>query len=110
MEARVTQSELKAVLAVVKERYGKWTYDIPLGEGVWTRGQAATTNTRLRRVLQVAADQAGKPLADCRVLDLGCLEGLCSLEFARQGARVVGVEIREANLIKARLAQEALGL
>ena len=50
------------------------------------------------------------PDGGLRILDLACLEGLFSLELAMQGARVVGVEIREGNLTKARFAAEALGV
>jgi SAM-dependent methyltransferase len=53
---------------------------------------------------------AGKPLAELRVLDLGCLEGQFALEFALHGSQVVAVEGREVNLRKSRFAAEALGV
>ena len=43
-------------------------------------------------------------------LDLACLEGQYAIECARQGATVVGLEAREANLVKARFAKEVLQL
>jgi len=81
---------------------------IDLGQGRSTRPPAA--DWRLRRIVQVAADLLGKPLSQARVLDLACLEGHYGIEFAMHGATVVGIEVREANIIKARYAQQQLGL
>jgi SAM-dependent methyltransferase len=92
------------------EQYGEWTYDIPLTHDIWTRGNEGSPHTRLKRVLQIARDLAGKPLHSCRVLDLGCLEGQFAIEFARTGAEVIGVEAREANIQKARFARQVLQL
>lgn len=35
-----------------------------------------------------------------RILDLACLEGHYAIEFAMQGATVVGIEGRESNVQK----------
>jgi SAM-dependent methyltransferase len=40
--------------------------------------------------------------APCRVLELGCLEGGQTIELARRGFQVVGVEAREENVRRAR--------
>jgi SAM-dependent methyltransferase len=64
----------------------------------------------LKRIVQIVADTAGKPIDEMRVLDLGCLEGLYAVEFALRGAEVVGIEGRETNLVKANFAKETLGL
>ncbi len=89
--------------------HGEWTaMAIDLGQGRSTRPPAA--DWRLRRIVQVAADLLGKPLSQARVLDLACLEGHYGIELAMHGATVVGIEIREANIIKARYAQQQLGL
>src|SRR6202035_734455 len=37
------------------------------------------------------------PRAGLRLVDLGCLEGGYSVEFARMGFNVLGLEIRESN-------------
>lgn len=58
----------------------------------------------------IAMDHSRKPLEELRVLDLACLEGPYAIEFARQGARVLGIEGREANIEKARFVKRALGL
>jgi hypothetical protein len=44
------------------------------------------------------------------VLDLGALEGQYAVEFAMHGAEAVAIEGREANIQKARVAHEVLGL
>lgn len=104
-------SRVEAQKRAVVERYGGWTgHDVQLAEGVWTRDSVPQDAPRLRRVLQLAADLAARPLAELRVLDLGCLEGQYAIEFALHGAEVVAIEGREANLAKARLAKQVLGL
>jgi hypothetical protein len=89
--------------------HGEWTaMAIDLKEGRSTRTPAP--DWRLRRIVQVAADLLGKPLSSARVLDLACLEGHYGIEFALHGADVLGIEVRESNIIKARYAQQELGL
>jgi SAM-dependent methyltransferase len=97
--------ELERIVA----EHGAWTaMPIHLGNNRYTREPAP--DWRLRRIVQVVGDVLGKPLSAIRVLDLACLEGQYGIEFAMHGAEVVGMEIREANLIKARYAQQELGL
>jgi SAM-dependent methyltransferase len=47
-------------------------------------------------------DHLHKPIEQCRVLDLACLEGDFGAEFACRGAEVLGIEGRESNIAKAR--------
>lgn len=94
----------------VVRTYGEWTaMSIHLGNGQYTP-MPIRTDKRLTRFLQIAADLAGKPLSEMRVLDLGCLEGHYAIEFGLHGATAVGVEVREANIAKARFVQRHLGL
>jgi len=104
------KNELTGQMNKLKEEYGDWAYDIPLPFDVWTRGNLKIPHTRLKRILQIVTDLAGKPLSECRVLDLGSLDGLFSIEFAQHGAETVGVEIREANIKKANFCKEVLNL
>ena len=94
------------------EKFGAWSaHNIHLGGGVYTIGDGIVGDEiKLRRIVQAVADLSHKPLAALRILDLACLEGLYAVEFARHGAEVVGIEIRETNIEKARFAKESLGL
>lgn len=104
--------ELRRRHAEIVRQHGPWTaHTIHLGDGFYTLDQPPAGNAaRLRRFTQIAADLAGKPLDQLRVLDLAALEGQYGIEFALHGADVVAVEIREAHIEKARFAAEALGL
>ncbi|HSU56390.1 MAG TPA: class I SAM-dependent methyltransferase [Candidatus Dormibacteraeota bacterium] len=104
------KTAIEGRLEQLKNEFGEWTYDIPLGDGIWTRGNLNIPHTRLKRLVQIVNDICSKPISECRVLDLGCLDGLFSIEFASQGAETVGVEIREANVKKAEFCREVLGL
>ena len=96
-------------LQQVVEKHGPWTaMAIKLPDGTYTRRPAA--DNRLRRILQVAADLVRKPLAQCRVLDLACLEGHYAIEFALHGCEVVGIEGREASVAKCDFVKNELVL
>jgi SAM-dependent methyltransferase len=62
--------------------------------------------TAALRTLDVVA-RRGERL---RIVDLGCLEGGFSIEFARCGHDVVGIDARQVNIDRARAATEDLGL
>jgi predicted RNA methylase len=96
-------------MATIVRKHGPWSaMSIRLSDTEHTRAPAV--DYRLKRLLQTAEDTVGKPLSECRVLDLACLEGHYGLEFALHGAEVVAIEIREANLAKAAYAAERLKL
>jgi SAM-dependent methyltransferase len=94
----------------IRKDHGDWTaMSIHLGDNRYTLSPPGA-DWRLRRFVQLVADLLGKPLSQARVLDLACLEGHYGIEFALHGAEVMAIEIREANIEKARFAQRELGL
>lgn len=104
------KKELLEQIENLKREYGAWTYDIPLPFDVWTRGNINIPHTRLKRTVQIVSDLVGKPLSECRILDLGCLDGIFSIEFALHGAETIGIEVREDNIKKAIFCKEVLNL
>ena len=94
------------------EKHGAWAAsNIRLGENSFTiSNKLAGDEIKLRRILQIVADNAGKPLKDLRILDLACQEGWYAIELARHGAKAVGIEIREPTLERARFVKEVLNL
>ncbi len=94
------------------DRYGPWTaHNICLGGDIYTiDDRLVGDEIKLRRIVSIVADISRKAFADLRVLDLACLEGLYAIEFARHGAEVAAIEIREANIEKVRFAKDVLSL
>ena len=93
-------------------KFGPWTAsNIHLDGSLYTIGEKIHGDEiKLRRVLQIVADTTRRPLDRLRLLDLACHEGIYAIEFARHGARVLGIEGREAHIKKATFVKEALSL
>jgi methyltransferase family protein len=106
----LTKEFIEKGIRDINQQFGEWSSDIPLPHDIWTKGNQKTPHTRLKRVIQIAQDLCPKPLSQCRVMDLGCLDGMFSIEFALHGAETVGVEIRESNIRKGIFCKEALEL
>lgn len=108
IDKRLASMATERIQQIIKE-HGPWTaMAIKLPDGTYTRVPAP--DHRLRRILQVATDLTRKPLSQCRILDLACLEGHYGLEFALHGAEVVGIEGREASLAKCDFVKREHGL
>jgi hypothetical protein len=101
-------AERKAQLVA---RSGEWVaHNIVLPSGYTISPGVAGDHYRLRRILQLIADCQGRSFPELRVVDFGCHEGLYSIELARQGATVVGIEGRQVHLDKAEFVKSELGL
>jgi hypothetical protein len=96
----------------IVEQFGPWhASNIHLGDRLYTIGEHIQGDEiKVRRVLQVVADTATKPIKALRLVDLGCHEGIWAIEFARHGASALGIEGRMAHIEKARFVKDALGL
>lgn len=53
---------------------------------------------KVRRVMQLLRDLAGRPLDRLRILDLGCGEGVYAIEAALAGAQVVAIDARTERM------------
>lgn len=106
----LSKESIQKQMEELKSEYGNWSFNIPLPFALWTNDELQLPHTRLKRIVQIVSDLSYKPLSECRILDLGCLDGMFSIEFAQQGAETIGVEIREANIKKAIFCKEVLGL
>src|SRR5665647_901511 len=105
-----SKEQIQQGIDELKQKYGEWNSDIPLPFGIWTDGNQGIPHTRLKKIVQIVKDICPKPISNCRILDLGCNDGMFSIEFALNGAKTVGVEIREANIKKAIFCKDVLGL
>jgi SAM-dependent methyltransferase len=108
MNLELLESQKRRVI----EKFGPWiANNIHIAGDFYTMGKKVEGDEiKLRRVLQIVLDTTKQPLDNLRILDLACLEGLYAIEFARHGARVVGIEGREAHIAKARFVKDILSL
>ena len=108
----MTSQEIAARIAEL----GPWFYPFDFGQGLRTESAipAEVTGifrTRLEMVNRVVDRHFGSRLPQVACLDVGCHEGFYTVAMAQKGlGRVVGVDVREANLRKARFVAEALGV
>jgi 2-polyprenyl-3-methyl-5-hydroxy-6-metoxy-1,4-benzoquinol methylase len=105
--------EVERQLNEVRARHGNWTaHNIALSDEVFTIGPRASVMD-IRRgdyFVEITTAIFGRELRNRTVLDLGCLEGGLSIQFARVGAKVDGIDIRGDSIAKAQFAAGILGL
>lgn len=95
---------------------GPWFYDFDLGGGVITPSSIPPEvrpifRSRLEMVNRVVESHFGTRLKQARCIDIGCHEGFYSVAMSRHGVReVLGVDVRQENLARARFVAETLGL
>ncbi len=98
------------------EQLGPWFYEFDLGPAGHTPSSLPDAvrpihATRLEMVNRAVIHHFGVRLPNVRAIDVGCHEGFYSIAMARNGVKhVLGVDVRAANLRKARFVSSALGL
>src|SRR5688572_20547653 len=108
---QATPDELRERLREITDAGPPWSRQTYLRDGLFTVGdRPLATDFRLRWLLQLASDLWRGELEGLRVLDLGCEEGHFAVEFARHGADVVAVDVREEHLERTRFLAEATGV
>ena len=96
----------------VIEKYGAWdSNNVYLEDGLYTMGsEIVGDEIKLQRVVQCVLDHMGGTVEGMRIVDLGCGEGLYSIEFARRKASCLAVEGREPRAEKVRFVKKVLSL
>jgi len=107
--------ETKSILDLknqVVAKYGPWdSNNVYLEDGLYTMGtEIVGDEIKLQRVVQCVLDHTGGTVEDLRVLDLGCGEGIYSIEFARRKASCVAIEGREPRAERVRFVKQVLAL
>src|SRR4051794_5551338 len=105
--------DVERTLDEIRAKHGAWTaHNIALPGGAFTIGAAASIMDIRRGDYFVELAQAvfRGDLCGRKVLDLGCLEGGLSIQFARAGAHVDGIDIRSDSIAKACIAAKILEL
>ncbi|MBI4478424.1 MAG: methyltransferase domain-containing protein [Acidobacteria bacterium] len=108
----MTQQELEQKIAEL----GPWFYPFDFGNGLKAPTKIPPEvegifETRREMVERAVEAQFGGRLAETSCLDIGCHEGFYSIAMARQGVgTVVGLDVRQSNLRRARFVAETLQL
>ncbi|MGE5646273.1 MAG: class I SAM-dependent methyltransferase [Acidobacteriota bacterium] len=108
----MTESEIQERIG----QLGPWFYEFDLGVHGRTRSALPPEvlpihKTRLEMVNRALDGHFGPRLRDVRAIDVGCHEGFYTAALAQRGVRhVLGVDVREESLAKARFISGALGL
>jgi tRNA (mo5U34)-methyltransferase len=98
------------------EALGPWFYEFDLGAAGRTVSSLPPDvlpihETRLEMVMRAVEGHFGGRLPEIRAIDAGCHEGFYSVALARKGLKhVLGFDVREENLAKARFVSRTLGL
>ena len=73
--------------------------------------QAGQENgVKVRRIMQITRDLAPRPFAKLRILDLGCGEGVYTIEAGLRGAEVVALDARTQRMAQGAACAERHGL
>ncbi len=91
----------------VRDFLSPWHHNIPLPHGIYTAACDEYYPAH-REIMRVVRDRLGGVFAGRRVADIGCLEGYFSIECARQGAEVLGIDGKVLNVRKCEFVQSVL--
>jgi len=61
-------------------------------------------------LISIIKDASGRNICDLKIIDFGCYEGFYSIELAKLGADVLGIEGRQINVDKANAEYQAPNL
>ena len=107
--SEVEMAELRAILQTQR-----WTsHNIKLADDLTTMPGTPDfmdTDMRLAAVRRIIRSRFGDDLSGLRIADLGSLEGGFATALALDGAVVIGIEAREANVAKAELLRRRFKL
>lgn len=104
------KEQIEKRLKELSQWYSSNTY---LGHGIYTLGKKAGcggNGVHSQVFMQAIQDVMCRPFSELKILDLGSLEGLHSIEPALQGAEVVSIEGRQQHVDKQLFVKEVLGL
>lgn len=108
-ESVMDKAEIEVQVRALGDRQ-PWNHNYALPHGVETRPGAQVSYgknlVKLAR-LQPLFDEVG--LAGKDVLDVGCNEGFFSMHMAEKGAKVLGIDIDEHRITKARFVKQVFG-
>lgn len=86
-----------------------WGHSYEIAPGVWTRDDEPFLNWRVGKFREILS-QRNTRLEGLRILDLACLDGLFCVEYAKEGAITVGIDIRPDNIARAKFGAKANNL
>ena len=78
------------------------------GPGAPQVGQA--NGVKVRRILQITRDLARRPFPNLRILDLGCGEGVYTIEAGLRGAEVLALDARSQRMEQGAACADRHGL
>ncbi|MCJ8503189.1 class I SAM-dependent methyltransferase [Desulfatitalea alkaliphila] len=109
--AKFSKDELVKKRNNIIAQYGEWTsHNIDLGYGLHTCDKDVGDMWRVDFYKKILRDFHFDRWEQVKMADLGCLEGLFAIEFAKLGAETVGIEGRYTNLVKAQFVKDVIGL
>ena len=96
-------------IRAVRDLLCPWHHNIRLADGINT-AHVPDYYPSHREMVEVIDHALPAGFEGIRIVDIGCLEGYFSAEFALQGAKVTGVEGRALNVKKCEFVKSVLGL